>query len=415
MADAPEVREPEVRTAFNEAREAASLIPVGGSGVQIQNFAQQVDMAKWIAKGGYAIPAHLRDNVGACLAVLDISQRWGFSPYQVARLCYVVNDQLAFMAQLVVAVINKFAPLEGRLRYDFEGEGDARVCIVRGIPKNETAPLEYRTPPLGKITPKNSPLWKSDSDQQLAYLGGTRFCRRHFPEILIGIYSPEELFDAAITPHLGADHAKDVTPDPGKSLHERLKASGAGTEGFRDGVVEAGLSTEATEPPAGELVGAPPDSSPKPPLKRRPRRSAQAESANPPTREGETPPVSVESSSPATPSPSPSGGIEQTADAGGDGGEVMRSEASDGSAVAIAGGTKGVAPPPSDPHEPMGAPTSAEEYVAYFRSWLVKETDPDNAEARYDAERDMRDDLEVSIADRNEMSRMMRERVEALQ
>lgn len=380
-----DVREPEVRTAFNEAREAASLIPVGGSGVQIQNFAQQVDMAKWIAKGGYAIPVHLRDNVGACLAVLDISQRWGFSPYQVARLCYVVNDQLAFMAQLVVAVINKFAPLEGRLRYEFEGEGDARVCIVRGVPKNETEALEYRTPPLGKITPKNSPLWKSDSDQQLAYLGGTRFCRRHFPEILIGIYSPEELFDAAITPHLGSDHAKDVTPDPGKSLHERLKESGAGTEGFHDGVVEAGL---APEPPAGEPETPPPANPPKAPRKPRGRRSAQAETPVSPVSGKslpENPPPASSDAPDAAPEPPPQRGVpRQTEGAGGEPKEVV-------------------------------LPATAEEYLPYFQAWIAKQTDPDEIEARYDGDRDLRDELGVSIADRNEMSRMMRERIEALQ
>lgn len=246
MTDETVIQEPEVRTAFNEARQAAELIPVGKAGVELQNFAQQVDMAKWIAKGGFAIPMHLRENVGACLAVLDISQRWGFSPYQVARLCYVVNDQLAFMAQLVVAVINKFAPLKGRLQYRFEGEGDGRICIVTGTPTGETEELEYKSPPIAKITPKNSPLWKTDPDQQLAYLAGTRFCRRHFPEILIGIYSPEELLDAAITPHLGAERAKDITPDT-EGLHERLKSANR-NEGFREGVVEDGLSGTPQKP-----------------------------------------------------------------------------------------------------------------------------------------------------------------------
>lgn len=266
MSDETIIQEPDIRTTFNDTRRAAELIQVGGSGVEISNFAQQVDFAKWLSQAGHAIPKHLRGNVGACLAVLDISQRWGFSPYQVSRLCYVVNDILAFQAQLVTAVINKFAPLEGRLRYRYEGEGDTRVCIASGVPKGETEPLEYRTPPLAQIQPKNSPLFKTDPDQQLAYIAGTRFCRRYFSEVLIGIYTPDELEDAGIA-HVGPDQAKDITPDPGKSLHERLKATQRGDEGFRDGIVESGLQdssqpsptpqvAEETPAPSGHSVGA---------------------------------------------------------------------------------------------------------------------------------------------------------------
>lgn len=406
MSDQADVLEPEVRTQFNEARQAAELIPVGAGGVSIQNFAQQVDMAKWIAKGGFAIPSHLRDNVGACLAVLDISQRWGFSPYQVARLCYVVKDQLAFMAQLVVAVINKFAPLEGRLRYSFEGEGNNRVCIVRGLPKNETEYLEYRTPPLGKITPKNSPLWESDSDQQLAYLGGTRFCRRHFPEILIGIYSPEELFDSAIAPqHVGADNAKDITPDPGRSLHERLKASQAGSEGFRDGVVEEGLSDHENTARAEALGQA---------RERETAKAAAQTSAEPDKRARK--PRSRKPDAPHAPGgeageSSSYGGAQQAPQ---ESAEQPAGPPKPGTYATVENGTitSVIIPSPGPPGVTLvyPEPKTAAAYISYCEAWIAKSLNMDDAEARYDGERDMRDELNVPIPERNRMVDLIREK-----
>jgi hypothetical protein len=74
--------------------------------------------------------------------------------------------------------------------------------------------VEYRSPPLGKINPKNSPLWKNDPDQQLSYFAGRSLCRRHFPDVLQGIYDREELE--------GAEPLKDITPKAPTGLADRL-------------------------------------------------------------------------------------------------------------------------------------------------------------------------------------------------
>lgn len=202
----------------NSARNAAQDIQVSGGGVVLANWAQSVDYAKYMASSKHAVPKHLRDNIGACIAVTDIATRWGFAPYQVARLCYLVNDMLAYESQLVHAVVEKFAPLKYRLRPKYDGEGENRTCTIVGHFQGELDPLEYTSPPLAKINPKNSPLWKTDPDQQLFYFSTNRWARRYCPDVLLGIYSIDEMQDAADVPHIGFEHAKDVSP----KLAERL-------------------------------------------------------------------------------------------------------------------------------------------------------------------------------------------------
>lgn len=215
----------------NPAREAARSIAIRDGGVVLTDWAQQVDYAKYMAGSKHAIPKHLRDNVGACIAVIDYALRWGFAPYQVARLCYLVNDMLAFESQLVHAVVEKFADLKYRLRPTYEGEGETRTCTITGHFRGEVDPLTYTTPQLGKITPKNSPLWKSDPDQQLFYFATQRWARRYCPDVLLGIYSIDEIKDSpTLAPddlHIGFDHAKDVSP----KLVDRLRSSQS-DEGF---------------------------------------------------------------------------------------------------------------------------------------------------------------------------------------
>lgn len=189
---------------------------VGGLG--FRNAAEAMEFAKLMAISHVAVPKHLRGNPGACLAVTIQAVEWQMSPYAVANKSYSVNDRLAYESQLVQAVILKRAPIKGRLKVEYIGDGDKRVCKVWAtLTDGET--VEYQSPEFGKIQPKNSPLWKSDPDQQQFYYAGRALCRRHFPDVLLGVYDRDEIDDAPRDPA----KARDVTPAP-RSLSERLDA-----------------------------------------------------------------------------------------------------------------------------------------------------------------------------------------------
>jgi len=198
-----------------------------GSGIAIKRLVDAMEVAKLISISGPAIPSFMRGNPGICYAAVVRAVRWRFDPYFVAEQMYLTNnkgeEKIAFMAQLINAVINAHAPIQGKLRCRYEGEADDRVCIVYGTPKGEKDPLEYRTPTLktlidargrndyGKI--KGSPLYETDPDQQLWYYGSRSFCRKYFPEVLGGVYAVDEF--EPVEP-------KDVTPERG-TLTERMK------------------------------------------------------------------------------------------------------------------------------------------------------------------------------------------------
>lgn len=279
------VQEPEVNAKFNEARQAAELIPVGSGGVAVQNFAQQVDFAKWLAKADFAIPEHLRGNVGACLAVAEIAANTGLSSYGVANCTYVQNDRLCFESKLVHAMVERSGLLVGRLKVRYEGEGGDLKCYVSGTLRGDKEPSEWPTAdqaiPLKDLHPgyslatrsgnettkkhityadgealkatglpngaelfcKGSPLWSRKPQVQMFYDTCRDWARVYTPEALLGIYTPDELDE--YEGHIGPDRAKDITPS-GSSLHERLVAAGRGEDGFRDGVVESGLNVHAS-------------------------------------------------------------------------------------------------------------------------------------------------------------------------
>ncbi|WP_083909652.1 recombinase RecT, partial [Rhodopseudomonas sp. B29] len=211
-------------------RVAASSLEVSDAlgGLRFQNMVEVMEFAKCMAIAETAVPKHLRGNPGMCLAVCIQALEWRFSPFAVANKSYVVNDRIGYESQLVHAVIEQRAPIVGRLRHTFAGEGDTRTCTVTATLRETGETLEYTSPQFAKIQPKNSPLWKTKPDLQLYYNTSRDFCRTYFPDVLLGVYSAEELRD-----HVGPDNAKPIDKP---NVASRL--TGAKGRGFNHGHVE---------------------------------------------------------------------------------------------------------------------------------------------------------------------------------
>lgn len=340
-------------------RQAAELIPVGAHGAAPENFAQLVDAANWMSKARGAVGNHLIGNVGACLAIMEISSKFGFPAYMVARQTYLVGGQIAFMGQLIMAIINRHCPLRSRLKYTFEGEGQELRIIVTGHFKDEADPVSYTSPPLKDIPIKNSPLWKSDPEQQFCYFAARRWQARYWPEGLFGLYTPEDIeAHPELAHNYGADNAIDVTP----GLKERLAGVTNGEEGHKDGHVTSELDKIAAnaEAPA--------------PKKRRGRPKKETLPAE----------VAAEPEKPTSEAPT---------------------EGSSPSTESSEAPTEAPAAPPAP--EPITEPKTAAEYEAYATDWIIKCESVVDGGQRWEGERDLRDNLQVPMAVRKRLQEML--------
>ncbi|MFC3208090.1 recombinase RecT [Aquamicrobium soli] len=220
-------------------REIGIAVGAGGASIAPQNLGEVVRFAEVMCRADIALPKHLRGNAGACMAVALQALEWQMSPFAVASKSYAVNGAIAYEAQLIAAVVNTRSGIKGRLRYEFIGEGNDLSCKVTGVLDGQEC--EYETPPIGAITTKNSPLWKSDPRQQLGYFAARSWARRHCPEVILGVYDRDE------AENFGPTNAKDVTPSVMSRLQARQEAPQA-REGFDQSFVTretAALTGEA--------------------------------------------------------------------------------------------------------------------------------------------------------------------------
>lgn len=185
----------------------------GGALMQPRNGKELMDMANMMSSSGSMIREFYRGNPGDCAALIMICQPYGFNPFMVSWKTYKASKNadapISFEGQLVNAMVNQSAPVKGRLKYTYDGEGQTRRCTVVGIDKETGEEITYTSPQIKDIPVKNSPSWKGDPDQQLGYYSARAWARRHFPELLLGVYTREEIEEAPRAP-------RDVTPREAK-------------------------------------------------------------------------------------------------------------------------------------------------------------------------------------------------------
>lgn len=200
----------------NVSTNTVAIASERGAKIAPQNLAEVVRFAEVMCRADIALPKHLRNNAGACMAVALQAMEWDMSPFAVASKSYAVNGQIAYEAQLIAAVVNTRSGIQGRLKYSFDGAGENLTCTVTG--KIDGEEYSYTSPPVGAITIKNSPLWKTDPQQQLGYYSARSWARRYTPEVILGVYDREEAASFQ-----GPDNARDVTPR--QTVAERMAAA----------------------------------------------------------------------------------------------------------------------------------------------------------------------------------------------
>lgn len=217
-------------------------------------------IADLMASGKTTVPQHLRGSKGDCFAISLQSMQWGMNPFAVAQKTHLVNGTLGYEAQLVAAVINNSGLTADRFQFDWYGpwekvigkfsikrgdKGEYRVpgwtladeegCGVRvwATIKGEANPRTLDLL-LAQARTRNSTLWADDPKQQLAYLAQKRWARLFAPDVILGVYSADELQEPQVV-HMG----DAVVVEPAQTTQPEWPADrwAAGLGKWVDGIV----------------------------------------------------------------------------------------------------------------------------------------------------------------------------------
>jgi hypothetical protein len=177
-------------------------------------------IADLMATAVSTVPNHFRGKPGDCLAVVMQAMQWEMNPYAVAQKTHLVNGTLGYEAQLVNAVVRKFAT-RGEFSYEYRGDKGKVECRVGAVLKGNTDITWGEWLSEADVTTKNSPLWKTNPRQQLGYLQVKNWARAFAPGAILGVYTNDELADM---PERDMGNAEIVTPPAGGTRTDQVKS-----------------------------------------------------------------------------------------------------------------------------------------------------------------------------------------------
>lgn len=254
-----------VTTTENTALQAAPTFNTSSAALMSDMAAldRMERFASLMATARATVPQHFQGKPGDCLAMVMQATTWGMNPFAVAQKTHVINGTLGYEAQLVASVINSSSLLADRFKFEWFGAWEKIVGKFKmvesrtkkddnGYPKKFMMPdwdlkdenglgvrvwatIKGESEPrvlellMTQARTRNSTLWTEDPKQQLAYLAQKRWARLYAPDVILGVYTPDEIEEFKPPVHMGtADVVEPSSPSPSDELIVLANEAAAG-------------------------------------------------------------------------------------------------------------------------------------------------------------------------------------------
>jgi hypothetical protein len=152
------------------------------------------------------VPDTFKNRPEDCFVAAQLSLRLNCDLFMLLQNIYIVHGKPGFEAKLSIALLNASGKIEGTIRYRFDGDGDAYGCtayvadthtgeLVEG-PKVDMAMVNGEG--WNKSKGGQPSKWQTMPDQMFRYRAATFLIRAHYPEVMMGMQTREEIEDTTI-------------------------------------------------------------------------------------------------------------------------------------------------------------------------------------------------------------------------
>lgn len=198
-------------------------------------------------------------GLGNCMIALEMSTRLNTSPLMVMQNLYVVNGRPAWSSQYIIAMINSSRKYRTELQYDMQGSGDNMSCCAFAYDYNDhkvVGPtISMSMAKKEGWIDKNGSKWKTMPEVMLRYRAASFFGRLNCPDMIMGIYTQDEVIElnddaysvrdiSSIVEQVGAEIAANANAVIIDTTETELHTS--------EGVAAASVDVD---PDTGEVLG----------------------------------------------------------------------------------------------------------------------------------------------------------------
>lgn len=163
------------------------------------NFIMANQMAKALAQSTI-VPKEYQGNVSNALIAIELATRLKTSPLMVMQHLYVVYGRPSWSAQYVIAMINGSGRYDMELQFDEQNDKAGKpyscMCWTEKNGRKVTGPTI--TMDLAKAegwVAKNGSKWQTMPQIMLRYRAASFFGRMNCPDLMMGMYTREEVYE----------------------------------------------------------------------------------------------------------------------------------------------------------------------------------------------------------------------------
>lgn len=151
------------------------------------------------------VPTIFRGKPDDCFIALQMAARMKADPMMLMSAAYIVHGKLGFESKLATGLINQSGLMLGRMKFRTRGEdpkAEDYACQAYGTDREtgEDVSGEWITWALVRgegWDSKTGSKWLTMPGQMFHYRASIFFIRRHYPEVLLGMQTTDELQDIA--------------------------------------------------------------------------------------------------------------------------------------------------------------------------------------------------------------------------
>jgi len=174
-----------------------------------ENFAQTKEIAQALSSSDL-VPDHFKKKPANVLIALEFAHRNDISPFAAMQSLFVIHGRVGLTASMAISLARKHNVWKS-LVYKVEGEGNTlAVTAIAKLHDDSEATATVSMKMANDAGWSKNAIYKSIPEQMLKYRAAVFLIRSHFPEVLFGMQTVEELRD------VDAAQAKNVTPPPRK-------------------------------------------------------------------------------------------------------------------------------------------------------------------------------------------------------
>jgi len=144
------------------------------------------------------VPENFQRSPSDCLIAIQYAAELRINPLQFMQNSYIVHGKPGIEAKLAIALANNSGLIDGVIQYELTGEARNRSCKAYAKMKNGdiiSSVVDMDIVRSEKWDSKPGSKWKTMPDLMLQYRSAVFLIRTHFPQVIIGLQSKEELQD----------------------------------------------------------------------------------------------------------------------------------------------------------------------------------------------------------------------------